>query len=64
MSRLENIIKEVENSRKGTWSAWIYENGKMSDKVICGDIIPFLNELKDYEIDTNDAFIKDFIKVK
>ena len=59
MSRLENVIKEVENSRNG---AWIYENGKISDNVICGDIIPFLNELRDYEINANDAFIEDFIK--
>lgn len=59
MSRLENVIKEVENSRNG---AWIYENGKISDDIICGDIMPFLEELKDYEINANDAFIENFIK--
>ena len=59
MSRLENVIKEVENSRN---IAWIYENGKISNDIICGDIIPFLEELKDYEINANDAFIENFIK--
>ena len=59
MSRLENVINEVKDNRKG---AWFYENGKISDNVICGDIIPFLEELKDYEIDADDIFIKDFIK--
>lgn len=59
MSRLENVIKEVETSRNG---AWIYENGKISDDIICGDIMPFLEELKDYEINANDAFIENFIK--
>ena len=63
MSRLTNVIEAVKTSRIGENKAWIYdENGNISDKVICGDIIPYLEELKDYEIDTTDEFISEFKK--
>ena len=62
MSRLENVIEAVKASRTGKNKAWIYdENGNISDEVICGDVIPFLEELKEYEIEKSDEFIKDFI---
>lgn len=63
MSRLENVIEEVKASRLGENRAWIYdENGNISNDVICGDIIPYLEELKDYEIDATDEFISEFKK--
>ena len=63
MSRLENVINEVLMSRKGENRAWIYDNnGNISNEVICGDVIPFLEELKEYEIEKSDDFIEDFIK--
>ena len=63
MSRLTNVIEEVKASRLDAHRAWIYdENGNISNEVICGDIIPFLEELKEYEIEKSDDFIKDFIK--
>ena len=63
MSRLENVIAEVKASRKGEGRAWIYnENGEISNEVICGNIIPFLEDLKEYEIEKSDEFIEDFIK--
>jgi hypothetical protein len=59
MSRLTSVIESVKNSRKG----WLYdENGNISNDVICGDIIPYLEELKDYEINVSDDFISDFKK--
>ena len=52
MSRLTNVIEAVKASRLGENKAWIYdENGNISDEVICGDVIPFLEELKEYEIE-------------
>ena len=58
MSRLTEVIKEVKESRKG---AWIYdENGNIRDDVICGDVLEWLEELKDYEINVSDKFISDF----
>ena len=63
MSRLTNVIEAVKTSRIGENRAWIYdENGNMSNNVICGDVIPFLEELKEYEIEKSDEFIEDFIK--
>lgn len=61
MSRLTGVIKAVKASRMGENRAWIYnENGNISNDVICGDIIPYLEELKDYEIDATDEFISEF----
>ena len=63
MSRLTNVIEAVKVSRLGENRAWIYdENGNISTDVICGDIIPYLEELKDYEIDATDEFISEFKK--
>ena len=63
MSRLTDVIKQIKDSRKGENRAWIYdENGSISNDVICGDIIPYLEELKDYEIDATDEFISEFKK--
>ena len=63
MSRLTNVIEAVKTSRIGENRAWIYdENGNISNDVICGDVIPFLEELKEYEIEKSDEFIEDFIK--
>ena len=61
MSRLTNVIEEVKAHRIGENRAWIYdENGNISNDVICGDIIPYLEELKDYEINATDEFISEF----
>lgn len=63
MSRLTNVIKQVKDSRIGDNVAWIYdENGNISNDVICGDIIPYLEELSEYEINVNDEFISEFKK--
>lgn len=63
MSRLTDVIEEVKASRLGENRAWIYDkNGSISNDVICGDIIPYLEELKDYEIDATDEFISKFKK--
>ena len=63
MSRLENVIREVKDSRVGTNVAWIYDGkGNISNDVICGDVIPYLEELLDYEIYATDDFISEFKK--
>lgn len=52
MSRLDNVIKDIENVNKER-HAWIYEpNGTIKDNVICGDVLDLLYELKNYEIET------------
>lgn len=63
MSRLTNVIEEIKASRIGENRAWIYdENGNISNDVICGDIIPYLEELKEYEINVTDEYISNFKK--
>lgn len=54
MSRIDNVIADIKNvDRNG--HAWIFDvDGNISDDVICGDVIPFLEELKEYEVEFND----------
>ena len=62
MSRLDRVIEAVKKTRT-SGKQWIYnDNGNIRDNVICGDCIPFLEELKEYEIGATDKFIKDFKK--
>ena len=61
MSRLTNVIEVVKASRLSQNYSYIYdENGNISDDVILGDILPYLEELKEYEINVSDKFISDF----
>ena len=62
MTRLEKVIEEVKSVRTGPGRAWIFdENGNMREDVLVGDVIPLLEELKEYEIDTTDEEIEEFI---
>ena len=57
MSRLDEVIKDIENVNKER-HAWIYDdNGNIKDDVICGNVLDLLYELKDYEIDTTEKSI-------
>lgn len=63
MTRLDNVIKDIENVNK-EGHAWIYEsNGTIKDDVICGDVLDLLYELKNYEIETTEKSI-DWIVVR
>ena len=63
MLGIQNVINEIMKSRKGENRAWIYdEKGNISNDVICGDIIPFLEELKEYEIGATEEFVENFKK--
>lgn len=55
MSRLDEVIKDIENINKEC-HAWIYDaDGNIKDDVICGNVLDLLYELKDYEIETFDT---------
>jgi hypothetical protein len=61
MSRLDNVIKDIENVNKGSY-AWIYDaDGNIKNDVICGDVLDLLYELKDYEIDTTKKSIDSIV---
>lgn len=51
MTNLDNIIRDIEEVN-ATYDFWIRDkNGQIKEDVICADIIPFLKDLKEYEID-------------
>ena len=54
MSRIDNVIADIKNvDRNG--HAWIFDaDGNIRDDVICGDVILFLEELKEYEVEFDD----------
>ena len=62
MTRLENVIEEVKAAHTGANRPWIFdENGNIREDVLVGDVIPLLEELKEYEIDITDEEIEEFI---
>ena len=62
MSRLDNVIKDIENVNKEC-HAWIYDdNGNIKDDVICGNVLDLLYELKDYEIETTEKSIDSIVE--
>ena len=61
MSNIDNIIADITEVNN-TYGFWIRdEHGNLRDDVICGEVIPFLKELKDYEVDMSQSEIKDMI---
>ena len=60
MSRLTEVIKEV----KANTQAWIFDdNGNIRDDVLIGDVVPWLEELREYEINVKDQFFHHFINL-
>ena len=61
MSNIENSIADIEEVNQ-TYGFWIRdEHGNLKDDVICGEVIPFLEELKEYEVEMSQADIKDMM---
>ena len=57
MTKLDAVIKDIEEVNK-TCGAWIYDaDGNIKDDVICGSILPLLYELKDYEVEPTEKSI-------
>lgn len=51
MTRLDAVIKDIEAVNKIGY-AWTYDaDGNIKDNVICGNVLPLLYELRDYEIE-------------
>ena len=62
MTRLEKVIEEVKAVRIRANRPWIFdENGNIREDVLIGDVIPLLEELKEYEVDITDEEIEEFI---
>lgn len=62
MTRLDAVIKDIEAANKIGY-AWIYDaDGNIKNDVICGNVLPLLYELKDYEIETTEESIDWIVK--
>lgn len=62
MTRLDAVIKEIEEVNKIGY-AWIYDaDGNIKDNVICGNVLPLLYELRDYETEATEEFIDWIVK--
>lgn len=61
MTRLESVIAQVKESRKGVNKPWIFnDDGKIADNVMCCEVLDVLEELKKYEINVSDEWIENF----
>lgn len=57
MTRLDAVIKDIEAVNK-TCGVWMYDaDGNIKDDVICGNVLPLLYELKDYEVEATEESI-------
>lgn len=62
-TRLEMVIEQVKRRRSGDKKPWIYDkNGEIKSSVIVGDVLPLLEEMKEYEINVSYEYIEDFFK--
>ena len=62
MTRLDAVIKDIEAVNKIGY-AWIYDaDGNIKDNVICGNVLPLLYELRDYETEATEEFIDWIVK--
>ena len=51
MSNIDNIIADITEVNR-TYGFYIRdEDGNLRNDIVCGEVIPFLEELKNYEID-------------
>lgn len=57
MTRLNAVIEDIKEVNK-MGNAWIYDaDGNIKDNVICGNVLPLLYELKDYEVESTEESI-------
>lgn len=65
MSRLDTVINQVKEARVGKDRAWIFdETGALSDGVIVGEVLDFLEELKEHEVSVTDAWLSNVLETK
>ena len=62
MTKLDAVIKDIEAVNK-MGNAWIYDaDGNIKDNVICGNVLPLLCELRDYETESTEESINWIVK--
>ena len=53
MIKIDEVIEAVKNVRTGVNAPWIYKDGEIADNILICDVIPLLEALKEYEIETD-----------
>ena len=62
MTKLDAVIEDIKEVNKAG-VAWIYDaDGEIKEDVICGNVLPLLYELRDYEIETTEELIDWIVK--
>ena len=65
MSRLDNVIEQVKDARKGDGRPWIFDNnGNIKDDVLVCDVLPLLENLREYEIEISNLEIDKYLENK
>ena len=63
MSRLDKVIEEVKEARKGEKRPWIFDDkGNIKDDVLICDVLPLLESLKEYEIEISNSEIEKYLE--
>ena len=62
MTKLDAVIEDIKEVNKAG-VAWIYDaDGNIKDDIICGNVLPLLYELKDYEVESTEEPIDWFVE--
>ena len=57
MTRLDAVIEDIKEVNKAC-GVWMYDvDGNIKDDVICGNVLPLLYELRDYEVESTEEYI-------
>ena len=62
MTRLDAVIEDIKEVNKAC-GVWMYDaDGNIKDNVICGNVLPLLYELRDYETESTEESINWIVK--
>ena len=62
MTKLDAVIEDIKEVNKAC-GVWMYDaDGNIKDNVICGNVLPLLCELRDYETKATEEFINWIVK--
>ena len=62
MTRLDAVIEDIKEVNKAC-GVWMYDaDGNIKDNVICGNVLPLLCELRDYETESTEESINWIVK--
>ena len=57
MAKLDAVIEDIKEVNKSSGASIYDADGNIKDDVICGNVLPLLCELRDYETEATEKFI-------